>query len=254
MDTRRAFMETATTLWKALTELARYRIVGNTMSIATLSVHVRDKDSYAAPDTPAIAEIRRIGPAEFRAYGQLFQESSIIIAYSWLDTFLSELEEALFLHDPASLGESIQVKLGKVLSASSVGELVHDIAKRRTREKSQWGLKNRVSELRERHGVTITFSNDDLEWMSDLRNNLVHNRRLGEFKTSKGQVRYDVVERRQVEDAAQVEKFLSLTFALLVELYLCGAKAMTVTSRFPRHRQNLKLIGAIRHAFPRTHP
>lgn len=254
MDSRRAFIETAGTLWNAFDELARYRIVGNTISIITLSVHVQDKDLYTAPDTPAVSEIRSINPAEFRAFGRLFNESSIIIAYSWLDTFLSELEEALFLHDPASLGESVQIKLGKILLAGSVEDLVHDIAKRRTREKSQWGIKNRIAELRERYGISINFSADDLEWMSDLRNNLIHNRRLGEFKTTKGQVRYEAVERRQIQDSEQARKFLSLTFALLVELYLGGATAMGVSFRFPGHRKNLRIIGSIRGAFGSPSP
>ena len=132
--------------------------------------------------------------------------------------------------------------------------MVHDIAKRRTREKSQWGLKNRVTELRDRNGLNFSVTDKDLEWISDIRNNLVHNRRIGEYKATKGQVRYESTERRQTQDAVQVDKFLSLTFLLLAELYIEGAKAMGVTSRFAKHKLNLALIESIQRAFPKPIP
>lgn len=250
MDTRRAFLSTARTILQALTELAHYRIVGNTAAIAVVSVHVLDKEKYIAPDTPAIDAIRKVGPHEFNSFSLLFDESSLIIAYSWLDAFLSELEEALYLHDPASLGESIQVKLGKVLTCASIDELVYDIARRRTREKGQWGLKGRIAELRDRHKLQFKVSEQELEWVSELRNNLVHNRRIGKYKTEKGKVRYETTQRRQVRDRDLVQRFLSLVFQLLAELYVEGSKAMAVTARFPQHRRNLQFIETMKQAWP----
>ena len=252
MDTRRAFLNTTRTLLKAMHELAHYRIVGNTVGLAVLSVHVQDKEAYAAIDVPAINAIRQVGPEEFQSYERLFAESSIIIAYSWLDTFLSELEEALFLHDPASLGESVQVKLGKLLTATSIAEVVHDIAKRRTREKGQWGLKGRIAELTDRHKLKFTVTDAELEWASDLRNNLIHNRRIGEFKTNKGRVTYGAIERRQVKNRDQVQRFLSLVFATLAELYLGGSVAIGISARFPLHRKNLLFIETLASAWPRV--
>lgn len=254
MDTRRAFLSTARTLLQALNELAHYRIVGNTVSIAVLSVHVQDRETYTGVDTRAIDAIRKVGPQEYESFVRLFEESSIIIAYSWLDTFLSELEEALYLHDPASLGESVQVKLGKLLSSASIDEIVHDIAKRRTREKGQWGLKGRIAELTDRHKVKFSVTDAELDWASDLRNNLVHNRRIGEYKTGKGKIRYEATDRRQVKDRDQVQRFLSLVFAILTELYVGGSTAIGLSSRFPQHRQNLHLIKAIAKAWPRAAP
>jgi hypothetical protein len=253
MDTRRAFLNTSRTLLQAFIELAHYRIVGNTASIAILSVHERDKDQYDAADLPAIEAIRMVGPREFHSFGLLFDESSMIIAYSWLDTFLAELEETLFLHDPASLGESVQVKLGKVLSSGSIHELVHDIAKRRTREKGQWGLKNRITDLKCHHKLRFKTTEYELEWISDLRNNLIHNRRIGEYKTEKGKLRYEQTERKQINDRDLVQRFLSLVFQLLAELYTEGSKAIGITGRFAQHRFNLKLIASFNKPWSANH-
>jgi hypothetical protein len=254
MDTRQAFLGTAQTLLRAYTELSHFRIVGNTTIIGILSVNVTEKDQYPEQDTPAIHAMRKITPAEFNSYSQLYNESSIIISYSWLDAFLSELEEALFLHDPMSLGESIPVKLGKILSLSSIEELIHDIAKRRTREKGQWGLKNRIVELKDRHKLTFTISEGELEWMSNLRNSLIHNRRTGEYKSAKGQVRYEISERIREQNTENVANFLSLSFQLISELYAEGAKAIGISSRFPKHRKNLELIYRIQRSFPKFSP
>lgn len=252
MDTRRAFLSTARTLLQALHELAHYRIVGNTVSIAVVSVHVQDRETYTKQITPAIDAIRKVGPQEFHSFMRLFEESSIIIAYSWLDSFLSELEEALYLHDPASLGESVQIKLGKLLSSASIDEIVHDIAKRRIREKAQWGLKGRIAELTDRHKIKLSVTDADLEWVSDLRNNLVHNRRIGVYKTRKGKITYEATERRQIKDQDQVQRFLSLVFTIFAELYVDGSTAIGLTARFPQHRRNIQFIEAMARAWPRA--
>jgi hypothetical protein len=242
MDTRSAFLRTSNTLFHAMHELATYRIVGNTASLAILSVHVEHKDTYTPPDTPAIAELRSIGALEYNVFRVLSNESAIVLAVAWLDTFLSEVEEVLFLDDPTSLGESVQIKLGKVLSCSSLQELIHDLARRRTREKGQWSLKSRVSELRDRYSLSLNVSEQDLNWLAELRNALVHDRRVGEFKTVKGKIQYAPTNRRHAKALEDVRRCMSISFSLMAELYVACSVKLGITRRFPSHRSNLKFI------------
>lgn len=228
-------------------ELSSYRIVGSTSILATLSVNLRDINLYQDNHTPAIKEIRSISAKEFNGFYLLFNESSIVLAYSWLDTYLSEVEETMFLHDPTSLGESVEIKLGKVLSCASLDELIHDLARRRARERGQWGLKNRISELKKRHGFQITVSDSDIEWMSDFRNNLVHNRRIGAFKTVKGKVQYMDATRRDGQAHNDIKRFMSLSFTLLGQLYKECSNHLGLTRRFSQHRQNMELIERFPH-------
>jgi hypothetical protein len=243
MDTRKAFLSTSKTLMHAMHELSSYRIVGSTSILAILSVNLRDRDLYKDNTTPAIKDIRSISASEYQGFHLLFNESSIVLAYSWLDTYLSEVEETMFLHDPTSLGESVEIKLGKVLSCASLDELIHDLARRRARERGQWGLKNRVSELKKRHDFEITVSDSDLEWMSEFRNNLIHNRRIGSFKTSKGKVQYTEATRRDGQAHDDIKRFLRLSFTLLGQLYTTCADHLGITRRFAQHRHNMDLIG-----------
>lgn len=250
MDTRSAFLSTSKTLLSAMHELFGYRIVGNTTAIAVLSVNVHDVEAYAGVTTPAVVALRQVSAAEFNAFHLLFNESSVVLAFSWLDTYLSEVEETMFLHDPTSLGESVEIKLGKVLSCASLDELIHDLARKRARERGQWGLKNRISELKKRHDFQFDASDADLEWMSDFRNNLIHNRRVGAFKTNKGKVQYTETSRRDARVNTEVRRFMSLTFSLLSQLYVSCAGQLNISRRFLHHRQNLELIESFSRVWP----
>lgn len=242
MDTREAFLSTSNTLMHAMQELSNYRIVGNTALIATLSVHVEHKSLYDDNKTPAIENLRSISAGEFHLFSLLFNESSIVLAFSWLDTYLSEIEELIFLHNPESLGISVEIKFGKILSCSTIDELIHDLARKRSRERGQWGLKNRINELKKRHDFQITVKDSDLDWMSDFRNNLIHNRRIGSFSAKKGIVQYSGISRREASAHDDVKRFMALSFTLLGELYTACATQLGITRRYPRHRKNLEFI------------
>jgi len=249
MDTRSAFLSTTRTLAHALAELASYRIVGNTAFNAILEVNVLERQAHAAVTVAAVERLRRITPAELYAFNVVFNESAAVVGQAWLDSYLSEVEEALYLHDPASLGESVQVKLGKVLACTGIDELVHDLARRRVREKAQWGLRGRLAELRDRYKFAFSVSDDDLDWMSDLRNNLVHNRRVGEFITGAKRVRYNKAKRQSVGADQEVQRFLKLVAHLLGDLYTGCAAALEISARNPGHRRNMRLIRALRRAW-----
>ena len=220
MNTGKAFLNTSRTLFNVMSEFASYRIVGNTANIAILGVNVIDREAYEDVKLPVIEQLKKVAPSEFISFQRLFGESSIVLAYSWLDTYLSEVEESLFLHDPASLGENVQIKLGKLLSSGSIDEVVHDLAKRRAREKGNWSLKNRITELREKYGLSILIDEKDIEWLSDTRNNIIHNRRVGEFQTKKGKVSYKSIERKKANSKNEIDKYMSLVVSILSQLYL----------------------------------
>lgn len=251
MDIKDAFLNTAHTLLHAMMELSQYRIVGLTVQASILSVHVAHRDRYIESDLPAIEELNKITPNEFNCFKTLFQESSIIIAYSWLDTFLSELEEALFLHNPLSMGENVQIKFGKIISSPTIEDLVHDIAKRKTREKGGWSLKNRILELKNSYKIETSVTEKELEWVSESRNTLVHNRRIGDFKITNGKVEYELGNRWLIKRDEQIQYLLAIIFALLADLYIQGAEAIGITLKLARHRQNIELATAIKQAYPK---
>lgn len=242
MDTREAFLSTSNTLMHAMQELCNYRAFGNTALIATLSVNAIDKEVYESDDSPAIKELKKISPTEYNVFSMLYNESSIVLAYSWLDTYLSEIEEVIFLNNPESLGVSVEVKFGKVLACKTIDELIHDLAKKRSRERGQWGLKNRVAELNKRHGFSISVPDSELEWISEFRNSLIHNRRVSSFSPKKGVVKYSTVSRRAANEHDEVKRFIGLSFKILSELYTSCAIQLGITRRFPKHRKNLEFI------------
>jgi len=250
MDIRTAFLDTSRTVLQAFVELASYRATGLTAKIAFLSVNATDRETYANSQIPAVLELKKIGPRAYYAFDILFQDSSIVFSYSWLDTYLAELEEALYLHDPMSLGERVEVKLGKILSSNDIPSLVHEIARKKVKEKSGWGLKNRIHELQKTYAVVITTTESDLEWLSEIRNNIAHNRRLGEFSTGRKKVAYRALSARHPEEDETVLRFLGLVFSVITQLYLEGSRVMGVTAKFPKHRSIVKHLAAVKKAFP----
>jgi len=241
MDVKKAFLRSSRTIMVALVELSEFTIVGHTSQLNILSVHVQHKEQYEGCELPVVQAIRRIGPHEFNVFKKLYNESAVILAYSWLDAYLNEIEEIMYLASPETLGDSVQVKLGKILSSVTIDDLVHDIAKRKVREKGQWGLKNRLHDLRDSHDVLSNTSDADLEWMSTLRNNIVHNRRVSALKTHKRKVIYSAVEGIALS-GDDANRYRKLCLRIMASVYRSSAKALGITLKTPMHRTNLKLI------------
>ncbi len=238
MDLREPFIETTRTITQAMLDMSGYRIVGNSIVVATLSVNVNEIASYPQPDTMAISYLRRISPRELYSFQKILSESSIALAYAWLDSYLSEVEEALLLSDPSSLGENIPVKLGKIISSNSIESLVHDLVRKRLRDR-QISLKNRISDIRDRHGLEIDMKDEQLEWISSTRNLIIHNRRLGVFEVEGVSVTYKSVEQVAKVDAVE---FLYLCFYLLRSLYTSCAKRLGIPDTNDRHSANLRML------------
>lgn len=245
MDVRGAFLEAAAKLFPGFAQLASFRLVGNSAQLAVLDVHVRNPDAYANVRTPAIRELRLISPEQFASFTLIHNESSMVLSFSWLESFLGEAEEALYLTSPASLGEQVQVKLGKILDVSSVEELIHDIAKRRVRERSQWSLTNRLRDLQEHHRFSLTSTFEDIDWLSDTRNRIIHDRRIGEFRVNKKRVSYQTVERADTADDDAV-RFLHVAINTVADVYEGACRALKVSAKMPTHKANLQIIGTWR--------
>ncbi len=105
MDSREAFLKAASTLVHGYFQLTLYRITGNTAQICILDVNVRNRGLYESVDLPVVKELRNVTPHEYSYFDVIFQESSVVLAFSWLEAILAEVEEALYLKNPANLGE-----------------------------------------------------------------------------------------------------------------------------------------------------
>ena len=246
MDPRQAFLKSASTLVHGFFQLTQYRITGNTAQMCILDVHVRNRELYRDVELPIVTEIMKITPADFSHYVTIFQESSVVLAFSWLESFLAEVEEALYLQNPAHLGEQIQVKLGKILDAGSLEELLHDIVRRRVRDRSQWSLSNRFADLKEHHGFTFASAESDVEWMSLIRNKVIHDRRIGLYQVKKKRVTYEPVADKKEVGGDEAQRFLHIAANSIVDLYDGASRALKITSRNAQHREIVKVIASWR--------
>lgn len=239
MDPRLAFLNSVSTLFAAFTELARFRIVGNTALVCIPLANTKEKQKCEQSDIRALKELLTISPEEFHTFSYIFHESCVVIAYSWLEAFLGEVEEALFLHDPKRLGDSVQIKLGKILESHSIEGLIHDLARRRLRERSQWGLVSRIGDLRDHHAFQFSQSNQDLQKVVTTRNNIIHGKRPGAFEIRGSHVNYRLSKRKEAIDSDDVRVILHTIFTLLVELYTNACRVLHITGRFAQHRKNI---------------
>jgi hypothetical protein len=205
---------------------------------------------YESSKWPVLEELRTVSPREFLSFDVTYQESSMVLAYSWLESFLDDVDEAFYLMDPTTLGDQLQVKLGKILESKSVEELLHDIIRRRVRDRSQWSLLSRLKDLRDRHEMQFSVPNGDIEWMTRRRNQIVHDRRIGKYQVKKRRVTYESVS-RETSDSEETERFLRTAANVVVDLYENTARALGITARFKLHHQNLEMIASWRGVWSR---
>lgn len=243
MDTRHAFLEASETLVKRMAQLAMFRIVGNTMVIAILDVHDPRSTKYEGLSLKAIDELKGISPSELLAHQEVFAESSIIYAFSMLEAFLAECEEALFLHRPNTVGEDFQIKFGKVIEAESLEQLIHDVVRRRMRERAQWGIANRIDSLVSAYGLSGLDDLDSLRWSAELRNRLIHDRRSGVYTILGGKVTYNRIEKAQEKAEKVLNRALNVVARTMAVLYLETAKNLGINKRFKRHRNVVDFVG-----------
>ena len=250
MDPRSAFASSVFTLFAAFSQLAQYRITGNTAVVAIALANTTERSACELSGLKSVEMLTRVSPEEHATFSLLFHESTVVLAYSWLEAFLGEVEEALMLSDPSSLGESVQVKLGKILDMKSIEELIHDLARRRIRDRSQWGLSNRIEDLQKHFGIKISIKADDIRSLAELRNEIIHNRRPGVFELKGKRVSYK--PRRDVKTLGQreSEQALGQIFQLMADLYEGSAKKLKLTAKFAAHKRNLGLIAILRRAWP----
>jgi len=217
-------------------------IDSNSAIIATLDVNLVGHGDYENINLRAINEIKSINPREFSNFEKIFYESSMIFAFSMLDSFLSEVEEALFLHNPNNIGESVQVKFGKIIESADIYELIHDIAKKKVKERSQWGLLSRLKEIVDSNSLAICYDEEEIKWLSRMRNSIVHNKRLGSFEVIGKSVTYKSVEKQQKVDNETANKFIKIASKTMSELYLKSCCCMGITKRFKQHKINSEIL------------
>jgi hypothetical protein len=237
MDSRRAFLAAASTFVYGYTELVLFRITGNQAIISVLDVNVVNAEKYVDVDLPVIRRLKDISAREFRTFEAVFQESSMVLAFSWLESFLEEVETALYLWNPTDLGESTQVKLGKILTAGTFEELLHDLVRRRVREQSKRSLVNRLDALRSSHDFRFTSSDSDIEWISRIRNLIVHERSLGFYSVKQGKLSYELPAARAPLPSPEVDRFLQVATNCALDLYFGTCRSLKITRSNSRHRK-----------------
>lgn len=254
VDPRAAFISSASTLLVAFSQLASFRIVGNTAVVATGLANTVERKKCEEVDLQCVRLLHKVTAQDHAIFNLLFRESTVVLAYSWLEAFLSEVEEMLFLSTPSNLGESVQVKLGKVLEMSSIEELIHDLTRRRVRERSQWGLANRIKDLQDSYGFTTSLQLDEIRSFAELRIEIIHNRRPGTFELKGKKIRYQPrADKKALEDEETI-RALSDIFVLMADLYESSSRYLKLKPRTPGHAENMKLLGTLRRAWPKPEP
>lgn len=245
LDSRRAFLDAATTLIAGYLQLASYKLVGNTAQICLLEVNALDKLSYKDLNVRAIRELQAIGAREFEVFVDVFQDSSIILAISWLESFVLEVEEALYLQNPRNLGEQVQVKLGKIVDADSIEKLLHDVIRRRIRERSQWGLANRLRDLEQNHGFNFTIDHSEIDWATRLRNEVVHNKRMGAYHVKRKRVSYRAASEKKRKGHEDVDNVIRVVGTTIVDLYGGACAALKINGRFRSHTRIKQMLNSL---------
>lgn len=242
-----AFIESSSTLIVALAELGARMLVDIMLRRNVKEVMDLPESAKNVLKSHGAAGIAKMTPSGFGVLTSHLDESYVTLSYSWLETYLSIVEETLYLHDPRSLGDNIQIKLGKILETESVAELVHDAVKKRLKEKSAWGLKNRISELKEVYGLKIPQSNDELDEISRIRNDLVHNKKIGDFKVTDGRITY--VQRDKMRETIVTEDYLHKVFNLTIDLFCEASKTLNIDRRNKKYRKLEEASEHFRHVF-----
>jgi hypothetical protein len=244
---KRIFLESSVTVILAVADLISRRLVDSIVRDDIKKLMSLPPSTKQLLANQGVARIAKLQPEALRILTTHLDESYITLAYSWLEAYLSIVEEALYLSDPQSLGDNIQIKLGKILEANSIQELVHDSVKKRLKEKSGWGLKNRILDLKQTYGVDVGYSDQALENISRTRNELVHEKRVGDFSVTGKQVKFNPRQHRNRRINA--DEYLDVMVNLIVELFLQTSKALRIDARSSRFKSLKASCQGVRNAF-----
>jgi hypothetical protein len=249
MNTKTAFLNATTSLATGFHEISCYRVLGNTLVISIIGVHVRNREEYKGNQPKAVSQLQHIKPDEFSAFLKVFGESFLAFSHSWLESYLDEVEEVLFLHSPELIGESVPVKLGKLLEVKSIDELVHDLVRKKIRDRGQWSLKNRLEDLTTKNNFTFQCSAEDLHWISELRNTIVHDRSAGRFSLKGKKLSFAALEKRDAVKHEIIDRYLGIVTTTISDLYFGTCNVLKVSPRNKVHQKNSSLMSAIVNAY-----
>lgn len=242
-----SFLESSSTLILGFVELASKRIVENTLRIGIIELQ------YLPPDLKKILKVHKANSicskseAFFDNFLNHLDESYVTVSYSWLESYLSLVEEVLYLNDPRSLGDNIQIKLGKILETESITKLIHDAIKKRLKEKSSWGLKNRINDLKDSYSINFETKDQALDFLSNTRNELVHNKKYGDFTVIGGKISYE--HRHNVSKPIIAKEYLDGVLGLIVELFFVTSKKLEIDNRNKKFKQIAILCNGIKDVF-----
>jgi len=241
------FLESSETLLICFVELATRKLVDADLRIGVSALQALPNAAKSVLRIHNANAISEMTSEKFKILTSHLDESYITLSYSWLETYLSVVEEVLYLHDPRSLGDNIQIKLGKILGTESVVELIHDAVKKRLKEKSSWGLRNRVSDLKETYDIKITHSDTEIDFISKTRNDLVHDKKIGDFAVSEGKIKYKYRNhsRRKINANFYLDAVLNLT----IDLFCETSKRLNIDRRNKKYKHLEQVCDSFRKAF-----
>ena len=110
-------------------------------------------------------------------------------------------------------------------------------------------MASRIHEVVEDNNLNANYSIEDIKWISKIRNNIVHNKRLGSFEVKKRSVTYKSIEKQQTLDRETTNKFINVASKTMSELYLSSCKCMGINRRFKQHKMNTEVLEILIDAF-----
>lgn len=247
---KNVFLQSSTTLIIGFAELGSRKLVDSVIRRGVKEIQSLPKSIKEILRLHNATGISTMTDGAFKIITSHLDESYITLSYSWLETYLFIVEEALYLHDPRSLGDNIQIKLGKILETDSVAELVHDAVKKRLKEKSSWGLKNRIADLKDIYKLNIPQDNKILEYISRTRNDLVHDKNPGEFTVTAGKVKY--TNRRKNQETIDTNDYLDKVFNLTIDLFSETSRKLKIDRRSATYRSLEDACEKFRHVFKKS--
>lgn len=190
-----------------------------------------------------VQDLRKISPQDLFAYEKHFYESHVIIMYSLLDSYISELTQALLVSFPNKIGENKSVTLGKILNMQSREDLILGLAKKLAREWGQWSLKNRVDKLIDLFSLQTDALLPDLNEMGERRNKLIHDRSYGEIKADNQEVKYCEHDGNSGVICLECRtRYRREVVSCIAFLYSASAPLLGINKKFKIHKENIGML------------
>jgi hypothetical protein len=111
-------------------------------------------------------------------FEQLLSYQEIVMLIAHLDAFFSDSIRAICMAHPEMLNRKKQVTWEEVLQFRNREEIIHYLSEKYVYDFGMKTFPERINKLKERHGLDVQFSSEDLDFLEEVRNVrhiIVHN-------------------------------------------------------------------------------